>query len=62
MDRLAAAIAWNDAQSREQAILGAANREIDWEELRTWFANEGETDEEFERFHMAVESVRTEKN
>ena len=45
MDRLAAAIAWNDAQSREQAILVAANQEIDWEELRTWFANEGETDE-----------------
>ncbi len=62
MDRLAAAIAWNDAQSREQAILVAARRDMDWEELRTWFANEGETDEEFERFHMAVESVRTEKN
>jgi len=50
MDRLAAAIAWNDAQSREQAILVAANQEIDWEELRRWYANEGETDEEFERF------------
>ncbi len=62
MDRLAAAIAWNDAQSREQAILVAANQEIDWEELRTWFANEGETDEEFKRFHMAVESLRTGKN
>ncbi len=62
MDRLAAAIAWNDAQSREQAILVAAKQEIDWEELRTWFANEGETDEEFERFHMAVESVRMGNN
>ena len=61
MDRLAAAIAWNDAQSREQAILVAANQEIDWEELRTWFANEGGPDEEFERFHMAVDSVRTGK-
>lgn len=62
MDRLAAAIAWNDAQSREQAILVAANREIDWDELRTWFANEGEIDKEFSRFHAAVESARLGKN
>jgi hypothetical protein len=59
MDRLAAAIAWNDAQSREQAILVAANQEIDWKELRRWYANEGETDEEFARFHTAVELART---
>jgi hypothetical protein len=58
MDRLAAAMAWNDAQSREQAILVAANQNIDWTELRTWFANEGETDEEFERFHTTVELAR----
>jgi hypothetical protein len=54
MDRLAAAIAWKDAQSREQAILVAANQDIDWDELRTWFANEGETSEEFDRFRAAV--------
>jgi hypothetical protein len=58
MDRLAAAFAWKDAQSREQAILVAASQEIDWQELRTWFANEGETDEEFERFRAAVNSAR----
>jgi hypothetical protein len=58
MDRLAAAIAWTDAQSREQAILVAANQEIDWKELRRWYANEGETDEEFGRFHTAVELAR----
>ncbi len=62
MDRLAAAIAWNDAQSREQAILVAANQEIDWMELRTWFANEGETDREFERFRTAVELARPQEN
>jgi len=62
MDRLAAAIAWNDAQSREQAILVAANREIDWQELRTWFANEGETDEEFEHFSTAVEFARLQEH
>jgi len=62
MDRLAAAIAWNDAQSREQAILVAVNQEIDWEKLRKWFANEGETDEEFERFRTAVDSARLHKD
>jgi len=62
MDRLAAASAWNDAQSREQAILVAANQDIDWEELRTWFANEGETDVEFERFQAAVDAVRTQRD
>jgi len=54
MDRLAAAIAWKDAQSREQAILVAANNNIDWDELETWFVNEGEPDEEFERFRTSV--------
>ncbi len=58
MDRLAAAIAWNDAQSREQAILVAANQEIDWKELQDWFAKEGESAEEFERFRAAVQSKR----
>jgi hypothetical protein len=62
MDRLAAAFAWNDAQSREQAILVAANQQIDWAELRTWFANEGEADEEFTRFHTAVESAQSRNN
>lgn len=55
MDRLAAAIAWNDAQSREQAVLVASNQEIDWDELQMWFKNEGETSEEFDRFLAAVE-------
>jgi len=58
MDRLAAEISWNDAQSREQAILVAANQEIDWKELRRWFASEGQTDEDFERFRTAVEWAR----
>ena len=54
MDRLAAAIAWKDAQSRQQAILVAANNEIEWGDLRVWFKNEGESDAEFERFRSAV--------
>ena len=54
MDRLAAAIAWNDTQSREQATLVAANNEVDWGELQVWFKNEGESDAEFERFRVAV--------
>lgn len=54
MDRLAASIAWNDAQSREQAILVAVNNEINWKDLRVWFKKEGEPDVEFERFRAAV--------
>ncbi|MFQ5981909.1 MAG: hypothetical protein ACE5KS_00900 [Woeseiaceae bacterium] len=58
MDRLVAAIAWNDAQPREQAILVAARQPIDWDALREWFADEGESDEEFERFRAAVKSKK----
>jgi len=54
MDRLAAAIAWKDAQSREQAILVAANNEINWGELQVWFENEGESELEFDRFRAMV--------
>jgi hypothetical protein len=54
MDRLAAAYAWKDAQSRDQAIMVAANQDIDWEILRDWFANEGESDDEWQRFKGAV--------
>ena len=54
MDRLAAAYAWKDAQSRDQAIMVAANQDIDWEILRDWFANEGESDDEWQRFKDAV--------
>jgi len=49
-----ASVSWNDAQSREQAILVAANNKIDWDELREWFENEGESDAEFERFRTSV--------
>lgn len=48
------AYAWNDAQSRDQAIMVAANQDIDWEILRDWFANEGESDDEWQRFKDAV--------
>ena len=54
MDRLAAAYAWKDAQSRDQAIMVAADQDIDWEALNNWFTDEGETDEEFQRFREAV--------
>ena len=54
MDRLAAAYAWQDMQSRDQAIMVAASQDIDWEALRTWFTDEGEPDEEYLRFKDAV--------
>lgn len=54
MDRLAAAYAWKDAQSRDQAILVAAEQDIDWQALEIWFANEGESNDEFRRFRDAA--------
>ena len=54
MDRLAAAYAWKDEQSRDQALMVAANQNIDWEALKIWFANEGESEQEYERFRDAV--------
>ena len=58
MDRLAAAIHWTDAQSREQALLVAAHQSIDWEALRNWFTNEGESIEDFEQFRALVQSKK----
>lgn len=58
VDRLAAAVAWNDAQSREQAVLVATHQEIDWDKLKQWFVDEGETVEAFEPFRAAVTAIR----
>ena len=54
MDRLAAFYAWKDAQSRDQAVLVAVNQDINWEMLKEWFLNEGESEDEFERFRKSV--------
>lgn len=61
MDRLAAAYAWKDAQSRDQAIMVAANQEIDWEVLKVWFRNEGESELEYRRFNDAVSARKRRK-
>lgn len=58
MDRLAAVIAWNDPQSREQAILVAANNDVDWGAVERWLANEGEPAAVFERFQKAVDAAK----
>ena len=54
MDRLAAAIAWNDPQSWDQAVLVATHQKIDWVALESWFRNEGASDREFMRFKHLV--------
>lgn len=54
MDRLAAVYAWKDAQSRDQAIMVATNQDIDLELLKVWFVNEGESEQEYDRFRDAV--------
>ena len=58
MDRLAATYAWNDAQSREQAIMVAAKQEIDWVALQDWFVGEGQSKREFDRFGALVARKR----
>jgi len=54
MDRLAAAIHWNDQQSRTQAILVAVNNEVDWDAISKWYMKEGESAAEYERFRKLV--------
>lgn len=58
MDRLAAAIHWNDQQSHTQAILVAANNNVDWDAIRKWFLGEGESASEYERFRRLVERAK----
>lgn len=62
MDRLAAAFAWKDAQSRDQAIMVAVNQDIEWEVLQAWFANEGESEQEYRRFNSAVRERKRLRN
>lgn len=61
MDRLSAAFAWSDPQSREQAILVATSNEIDWQALEAWFGDEGQSAADFERFKNAVDAARKDK-
>lgn len=61
MDRLAAAYSWKDEQSRDQALLVALKQDIDWPALKTWFANEGESEHEFQRFKDAVDERKNSK-
>lgn len=58
MDRLAHVYAWDEQQTRDQAIMVASCHEIDWDALQQWFANEGVNEREFERFRVAVEERR----
>lgn len=61
MDRLAAAFAWNDPQSREQAIMVAVDQDVDWNALKQWFFGEGLDEEEFTRFKKSVKKRRSPK-
>jgi len=61
MDRLAAAFHWNDPQSRAQAVQVATIQEIDWQALKTWFADEDLSADEFVRFRDAVERNKAAK-
>lgn len=49
MDRLAAASAWDEPQSLEQAALVAEHQlaQIDWQQLAQWVRNEGIADHRF---------------
>lgn len=58
LDRLAAALHWNDQQSRTQAIMVAAGNQVDWKTIRQWFLEEGESMADFERFQRQVTAVK----
>lgn len=58
MDRLTAAAAWNEPQSREQALLVAdlQREKIDWEQLDAFVVHEGiRDDKEVLEFYKTVE-------
>jgi hypothetical protein len=60
MDRLIAAVAWNEPQSLEQALLVVAHQidKIDWEELDRWVINEDfVNDREIIEFYRKSERV-----
>jgi hypothetical protein len=60
MDRLIAAVAWNEPQSLEQALLVVAHQidKIDWEELGRWVINEDiVNDREIIEFYRKSERV-----
>lgn len=48
LDRLSAAIHWNDPVAWEQAALVARSCELDWDDVQRWLQEEGEGDR-FER-------------
>ena len=52
MDRLSAYFAWKDLQCWDQAIDVASTNAIDWQDLKTWFESEGQSESEFERFRQ----------
>jgi hypothetical protein len=57
MDRLIAAVAWNDPQSQEQAILVATMQaeKINWTELDDWVTSENiATDKPVIEFYLAI--------
>ena len=58
MDRLIAAVAWNEPQSLEQALLVAEyqQKNIDWKELNLWVTSEGISgDKEIIEFYEKVD-------
>lgn len=44
LDRLSAALHWNDAMAWEQAALVTQAQNLDWEDVKRWLAEEGEGD------------------
>jgi hypothetical protein len=58
MDRLAAAFAWIDPQSRDQAVLVATDQDIDWKMLANWFEGEGLSVSDFDKFRESVRERR----
>ena len=61
MDRLAAFLHWRDRQCYEQATWVAQNHTVNWDEIKTWAASEGMTENEWRQFHQSVYRLNTDK-
>ena len=59
MDRLSWFIHHNDKQAREQAIMVAANQEIDWNDVRSWAEAEGADVDLLEEIRSAADAKKS---
>lgn len=58
MARLAAYFHWSDQQSLDQAVMVARSRQIDWNLLKKWAAQEGIATKNLDDFEARVRKAQ----